>query len=107
MALSKLIGDLLDMSRIVSGRVALDVRPLDLVELLGQAVGVASACGRREAARARRSTSAPEPLIVHGDPTRLQQVLWNLLANAVKFTPRGRPDPRGRAPCRRAASRSA
>ena len=84
MALSKLIGDLLDMSRIVSGRVALDARPLDLVELLGHAVA-----SHRPAADARRLELRldieSEPMIVHGDPTRLQQVLWNLLANAVKF----------------------
>lgn len=84
MALSKLIGDLLDMSRIVSGRVTLDARPLDIVELLGQAVA-----SHRPAADARHLALsldiADEPMIVHGDPTRMQQVLWNLLANAVKF----------------------
>jgi PAS domain S-box-containing protein len=84
MALSKLIGDLLDMSRIVSGRVTLDAHPLDLGDLLGQAVA-----SHRPAAEARRIEMSldigQEPLIVNGDPTRLQQVLWNLLANAVKF----------------------
>ena len=88
MALSKLIGDLLDMSRIVSGRVALDLRPLDLVELVSQAVA-----SHRPAAEARRIEVSldigQEPLIVNGDPTRLQQVLWNLLANAVKFAREG------------------
>ena len=88
MALSRLIGDLLDMSRIVSGRVALDLRPLDLVELIGQAVA-----SHRPAAEARRIEIGleigQEPLIVNGDPTRLQQVLWNLLANAVKFAGEG------------------
>jgi len=88
MALSRLIGDLLDMSRIVSGRVALDLRPLDLVELIGQAVA-----SHRPAAEARRIEIrleiGQEPLIVSGDPTRLQQVLWNLLANAVKFAGEG------------------
>ena len=88
MALSKLIGDLLDMSRIVSGRVTLDPRPLDMVELLGQAVA-----SHRPAAEARRLRLeldiGSEPMIVDGDPTRLQQVLWNLLANAVKFAQEG------------------
>ena len=86
MALSQLIGDLLDMSRIVSGRVTLDMRPIDAAELVSQAVA-----SHRPAAEARHVTLSldigTQPKIVLADPTRLQQVLWNLLGNAVKFTP--------------------
>ena len=86
MALSQLIGDLLDMSRIVAGRVTLDMRPIDAAEIVTQAVA-----SHRPAADARRITLALEvgsqPKIVLGDPTRLQQILWNLLSNALKFTP--------------------
>ena len=86
MALSQLIGDLLDMSRIVSGRVTLDMRPIDAAEIVTQAVA-----SHRPAADARRITLSLEvgaqPKIVLGDPTRLQQILWNLLSNALKFTP--------------------
>jgi PAS domain S-box-containing protein len=86
MALSQLIGDLLDMSRIVSGRVTLDMRPIDAADLIQQAVS-----SHRPAADAKRITLSldigPNAKIVLGDSTRLQQVLWNLLANAVKFTP--------------------
>jgi PAS domain S-box-containing protein len=85
MALSQLIGDLLDMSRIVSGRITLDLRPIDAVEIVTQAVA-----SHRPAAEARRISLTlevgPQPKIVLGDPTRLQQVLWNLLSNALKFT---------------------
>jgi signal transduction histidine kinase/ActR/RegA family two-component response regulator len=85
-ALSRLIADLLDMSRIVSGRVLLDTRPVDVVEIVTQAVA-----SHRPAAEAKRITLALElksdPAIVLGDATRLQQVLWNLLSNAIKFTP--------------------
>jgi CheY-like chemotaxis protein len=88
MALSQLIGDLLDMSRIVSGRVTLDMRPLDASELITQAVA-----SHRPAAEARHITLSldvgPQPKIVFGDPTRMQQVLWNLLSNALKFTQEG------------------
>jgi PAS domain S-box-containing protein len=86
MALTQLIGDLLDMSRIVSGRVTLDMRPLDAAELVTQAVA-----SHRPAAEAKHITLSLEigskAKIVLGDSTRLQQVLWNLLGNAVKFTP--------------------
>jgi PAS domain S-box-containing protein len=86
MALSQLIGDLLDMSRIVAGRVTLDLRPMDAAELVNQAV-----TSHRPAVESKHITLScdigPDPKVLLGDPTRLQQVLWNLLANAVKFTP--------------------
>jgi PAS domain S-box-containing protein len=85
-ALSRLIADLLDMSRIVSGRVLLDTKPLDVVDLVSQAVA-----SHRPSAESKRITVAldlePDIAIVLGDATRLQQVLWNLLGNAIKFTP--------------------
>ena len=85
-ALSRLIADLLDMSRIVSGRVLLDTRPVDVVEIVD-----AGRRSHRPAADGKRITLsldiATDPAIVLGDATRLQQVLWNLLSNAIKFTP--------------------
>ena len=87
-AQAKLIEDLLDMSRIISGKVRLDVQPTDLVHVAEMAVDAA-----RPAADAKqislRTLLDPAAGAVSGDPNRLQQVLWNLLSNAVKFTPRG------------------
>ena len=87
---AQLIEDLLDISRIVTGKLRIDARPVDLA-----AVAEAALDAVRPAADARRlevvvecdHTAGP----VTGDPARLQQVVWNLLTNAVKFTPeRGR-----------------
>ena len=84
---AQLIDDLLDMSRILSGKLRLEVESLDLVPLVEEAIDTA-----RPAASARgvRLQSRIAPCgAVAGDPQRLQQVIWNLLSNAVKFTPRG------------------
>ncbi len=84
---SRLIEDLLDMSRIISGQVRLEGRPLDMHDAVETAVDVV-----RPTANAKGVTveirSAPGSVVV-ADPTRLQQVLWNLLSNAIKFTPAG------------------
>ncbi len=84
---SRLIEDLLDMSRIVSGQVRLDVRPLDMRDAVESAVDVVRpTANARGVALAIRS--APGAMVI-ADPTRMQQVLWNLLSNAIKFTPAG------------------
>jgi PAS domain S-box-containing protein len=85
---TRLIEDLLDVSRMIQGRVSLTVAPLDLRGVIESAVETI-----RHAARAKEITlevQMPEdPLPVIGDEQRLQQVAWNLLANSVKYTPRG------------------
>ncbi|HYH06097.1 MAG TPA: ATP-binding protein [Thermoanaerobaculia bacterium] len=87
-AQSRLIEDILDFSRINAGKLRLDVRPLDLVDVVGSAVEVV-----RPAADAKGLkldvVLDPSAGFISGDPDRLQQVVWNLLSNAVKFTPRG------------------
>ncbi len=87
-AQAQIIEDLLDMSRITSGKLRLDVQPVDLVAIINAGLDTvrpaADAKGVRLAA-----TLDPAAVPVAGDPSRLQQVLWNLLTNAVKFTPRG------------------
>ena len=84
----QLIDDLLDLSRIIAGKLRLDLQVVDLSPVILTAVETA-----RPAAEAKgiRLASALESgtCVVKGDPDRLQQVFWNLLSNAVKFTSRG------------------
>ncbi|MGE0132309.1 MAG: ABC transporter substrate binding protein [Blastocatellales bacterium] len=83
----QLIEDLLDTARIISGKLKLEVQPVDLASLISAALDVV-----RPAAKAKDIELIPDldPLTdqVSGDPGRLQQVIWNLLSNAIKFTPR-------------------
>ncbi|MGN6370185.1 MAG: ATP-binding response regulator [Phycisphaerae bacterium] len=85
---SQLIEDLLDMSRILSGKLRLDVRRVKLPEVMYAAIETAQPAAEAKGIRIQRVIDplAPE---VSGDPNRLQQVVWNLLSNAVKFTPKG------------------
>jgi signal transduction histidine kinase/ActR/RegA family two-component response regulator len=85
---AQLVDDLLDVSRIVSGKLRMDVRPLELLPIVEAAL--ASARLAADAKQIRLQTVL-DPLSgpVAGDPERLQQVVWNLLSNAIKFTPRG------------------
>jgi signal transduction histidine kinase/CheY-like chemotaxis protein len=85
---TKLIEDLLDVSRIITGKLRLDVHVVHLAKIIEaaiDAVGIAAkAKGVRIEATLDRFLELP-----CGDPNRLQQVVWNLLSNAVKFTPEG------------------
>ncbi len=87
-AQSQLIDDLLDVSRIISGKLRLDLRPVDLPEIVDAALAAVSPTAEAKGIRIEKQY-APLPGRVLGDPERLQQVVWNLLSNAVKFTPRG------------------
>ncbi len=85
---SQLIDDLLDVSRILAGKLRLDVQDVNLAGVVEAAVETV-----RPGAEAKglRIESILEPIsqTVHGDPQRLQQVVWNLLSNAIKFTAKG------------------
>jgi signal transduction histidine kinase/CheY-like chemotaxis protein len=85
---AQLIEDLLDVSRIVSGKLRLDVRPIELAPPVEAAVETARPAGEAKQVRLQ-VTLDPRAGPVAGDPERLQQVVWNLVSNAVKFTPRG------------------
>ncbi|HSE22773.1 MAG TPA: ATP-binding protein [Pyrinomonadaceae bacterium] len=85
---AQLIDDLLDVSRIVSGKLNLDVRPLDVSSVARAAISVV-----RPAADAKGITleysAQPGLGAISADSARMQQIIWNLLSNAVKFTPHG------------------
>lgn len=88
LAQAKLVEDLLDMSRVTSGKIRLDLQSVDLRTVINTAE---EAILPSATAKKIRVTSMVDPLAgpVRGDPSRLQQVLWNLLSNSVKFTPEG------------------
>jgi PAS domain S-box-containing protein len=85
---AQLIEDLLDMSRIISGKIRLDVQQVDVEEVVKSAIASVRLSAE---AKAIRIQQVLDPLArpVRGDPGRLQQCFWNLLSNAIKFTPRG------------------
>ena len=84
---AQLIEDLLDMSRIISGKVRLNVQPVDLSEVIDAAEASVAPAAEAKGIRIQKIV---EPLAgpVMGDPSRLQQIVWNLLSNAIKFTPK-------------------
>lgn len=85
---ARLFEDLLDLTRITRGKLKLEREPLDLHASLTDALTTVEDDVRQKQIILRREFTA-EPLIVTGDPVRLQQVMWNVLKNAVKFTPIG------------------
>ena len=82
-----MIDDLLDVSRIISGKVRLNIRPLDLTAVIDAAIETVQPTAIAKGVRLEKIVP-PQPPLVTGDATRLQQVVWNLLTNAIKFTPR-------------------
>jgi NO-binding membrane sensor protein with MHYT domain/CheY-like chemotaxis protein len=84
--LRRLIDDLLDVSRVMSGKVVLSLEPLDLNESAQHALAALRAAGRSEKHTIRHAGS---PAQILGDRTRIEQVISNLLANAVTYTPHG------------------
>jgi len=86
-AQAQIVNDLLDMSRIISGKIHLEVQPLQIHEVVSQAVESIRQSAEAKGIRMQSILDSGIGL-VRGDVNRLQQVLWNLLSNAIKFTPR-------------------
>jgi signal transduction histidine kinase/CheY-like chemotaxis protein len=84
----QLIDDLLDLSRILSGQLRLDVQRIALIDVIRAALESAQPGADAKGVRIESILDARRG-VVSGDPGRLQQIVWNLLSNAVKFTPRG------------------
>ena len=85
---TQLIEDLLDLSRIISGNLRLDIQRVSLTDVIDAALATTQPAAEAKGVRILKifdSLAGP----VAGDPARLQQVIWNLLSNAVKFTPKG------------------
>jgi signal transduction histidine kinase/ActR/RegA family two-component response regulator len=85
---ARLIEDLLEVSRIVTGKLRIQVRPVDLAAIVDAAVEVVQPAALAKKIRLDVSITY-RPAMTSGDPDRLQQVVWNVLSNAVKFTPAG------------------
>jgi signal transduction histidine kinase/CheY-like chemotaxis protein len=85
--LTQIVEDVLDVSRIVSGKIRLDVQPVELPLIVDNAVATIQPAAEAKGVRVQ-SVVDPGVAPVSGDPGRLQQVVWNLVSNAVKFTPK-------------------
>jgi CheY-like chemotaxis protein/two-component sensor histidine kinase len=86
---ARLIDDLLDMNRIMSGKLALKPELLDVREVVRAAIDTVTPAANNKRIPLDIRINTDEPLVMSGDRSRLQQVAWNLLNNAVKFTPTG------------------
>ncbi len=85
---SRLIDDLLDVSRIIAGKLRLDVKSLALGPTIEDAIESVRPAAKAKSIRLICDLEASAPRVM-GDPTRLQQIVWNLVSNAIKFTPSG------------------
>lgn len=84
---TQIIEDILDMSRIISGRLRLDVQPVNLASVIESAMMSVQPAADAKGIRLQKVLDSSAGLIL-GDPARLQQIVWNLISNAIKFTPK-------------------
>ena len=86
-ALTRMVEDILDVSRVVSGKMRLNMQPVELPSVLHEAIATITPAAEAKHIRVE-TTIDPQVGPVSGDPDRLRQIVWNLLSNAVKFTPK-------------------
>ena len=82
----QIVEDLLDVSRIITGKLRINTQPVDLLLVIHAAIDAIRPAAEAKEIEIRTHFDAPD-VMVRADVERLQQVFWNLLANAVKFTP--------------------
>jgi PAS domain S-box-containing protein len=87
-AMAQLIDDLLDMSRVISGKMKLDIQRVEMLGVMEAAIDSIRPAATAKDIELVPMLEGPTPKIM-GDPTRLQQIVWNMLSNAVKFTHKG------------------
>jgi signal transduction histidine kinase len=86
---ARLVEDLLDLGRVVSGKMRVSLRPLEPRSFIAAALETMRSAADAKGVAMEVTLETASSLTISGDPERLQQVVWNLLTNAVKFTPRG------------------
>lgn len=87
-AQSQIIDDILDVSRVITGKLYLDLHPIELAPVIEAAINVVRPTAEAKGVHIVIDLE-PRPAVIMGDSNRLQQVIWNLVSNAIKFTPSG------------------
>jgi signal transduction histidine kinase/DNA-binding response OmpR family regulator len=89
LAQARLVEDLLDVSRIMSGKLHIKAEPVDMVTVVRNAIETIRAGATAKRLALDLQLADGDPILVTGDPDRMQQIVWNLVSNAIKFTPSG------------------
>ena len=85
-AQAQLVEDLLDVSRIISGKMRLDIKPVILTSIINEALDVVRPAAEAKSIRLKVNIDSDSDQL-RADPARLQQIIWNLVSNSIKFTP--------------------